>query len=68
MVNDCYPEEEGSVQENPTMINRERFLYGIEHRGYDSFCANGPCIVVDTTDIAVVDMEGILGEVRKYID
>ena len=68
VVNDCYPEKEGSTQENPTMMTHERFLQGIEHRGYDSFCANGPLIVVDTTNIDAVELEGILGEVRKYID
>lgn len=68
VVNDCYPEPEGSLRENSTMMTYEGLLWGIEHRGFDSFCANGPCIVVDTTDINAVNMEGILGEVRKYID
>lgn len=68
VVNDCYPEPEGSVKGNPTRLNLEGFLYGIEHRGYDSFCANGPCIVVDTTDIGGVDLEKIVCRVRESIE
>lgn len=67
VVNDCYPETKGSGQENPTRMDFVGFMYGIEHRGFDSFSANGPCIVVDTTDIGSVDMEEILREVEGLI-
>lgn len=68
VVNDCYPEPKGSVRENPTMLDLAGFKYGLEHRGYNSFCANGPCIEVDTTDIAGVDLEEVLSRVRESVE
>ena len=67
VVNDCYPEIEGVKKDNPTMLKYEGFLYGIEHRGFDSFVANGPCIVIDTTEFSKVNMEEILEQVRQAI-
>lgn len=67
VVNDCYPEPEGSCQENPTMLTYEKFLSGMERRGYNGFVANGPCIEVDTTDFSKVNREEILMQVKQSI-
>ncbi len=67
VVNDCYPEIEGVKKENPTTLKYEGFLYGIEHRGFDSFVANGPCMVIDTTEFSKINMDEILGQVKQAI-
>ncbi len=60
VVNDCYPEKD--LRPVPP-IPYESFVEGITRRGMDRFRANGPCIVVDTTDFNQVDWEGLLGKI-----
>ncbi len=67
VVNDRYPEPEGHLGENHTVLNYEGYLSGIEKRGYDRFAAIGPVIVVDTTDFSRVDYERVLREVEEQI-
>lgn len=67
VVNDCYPEPEGIKRENPAPLSFESYLYGIEHRGFDRFAANGPCIMLDTTDFSNIDMEKVLKEIKGCI-
>lgn len=61
VVNDCYPETEPG-REAPA-ISYEDFEAKIRTRGMDTFTANGPQIIVDTTDFAKVDLEAILREI-----
>jgi len=65
VVNDCYPEKEGKSCPAP-VLSYENFCEGIRERGMDSFCADGPRIVVDTTDFSLVDREAILEEIIEY--
>lgn len=58
VVNDCYPEKERKKEPEP--IPYKRFVEGITMRGMDSFTANGPRIVLDTTDFDTVDMEELV--------
>ncbi len=63
VVNDCYPEK---VQNRHIpQISYEDFAGGIVNRGMDSFAANGPQIIVDTTDFTQIDQEELL---RQIID
>lgn len=65
VVNDCYPEKEtGRVAAG---LSYEDFVWGITHRGMDAFCANGPQIIVDTTDFEKVDKEGLLQRISELI-
>lgn len=58
VVNDCYPEK---IQNNLVApISYESFVNGIMHRGMDRFVANGPHIILDTTDFARIDKEKLL--------
>lgn len=68
VVNDCYPEKrERSMEElKAASIRYEDYLYGIEHRGFDTFCANGKQIIVDTTDFSKVDMDKLLAEILEW--
>lgn len=66
VVNDSYPEREPG---HPVkVIAFESLVNGIKKRGMDSFVANGPQIVVDTTDFRKVNYEKILQEIRTYIE
>ena len=38
---------------------------GIRARGMDSFIANGPRIVVDTTDFAALDVPGLVQRLTR---
>lgn len=62
VVNDRYPEREGTAPAAP--ISYERFTAGIADRGMDRFVANGPHIVVDTTDFTAVDREELLRKIK----
>ena len=68
VVNDCYPEKkERSIEElKAASIRYEDYLYGIEHRGFDAFCAEGEQIIVDTTDFAKVNLEELLGKIQAW--
>lgn len=61
VVNDCYPEK---IQNNfVASIPYESFVNGIVNRGMDSFVANGPHIVLDTTDFIRIDKEKLLQQI-----
>lgn len=58
VVNDCYPEK---IQNNPVMpVSYESFVNGIINRGMDQFLANGPHIILDTTDFNLIDQDELL--------
>lgn len=62
MVNDCYP---GSKEINsPVQISYESFVEGITQRGMDSFTANGPQIILDTTDFGRLDREDLVRRIQ----
>lgn len=61
VVNDCYPEK---IQNNfVSSIPYESFVNGIVNRGMDSFVANGPHIILDTTDFIRIDKEKLLQQI-----
>ncbi|WP_455619801.1 AAA family ATPase [Eisenbergiella sp.] len=66
VVNDCYPEKEGLSRPVP-VLSFENFCDGIKARGMDKFNANGPCIVVDTTNFSHVDKEALLRKICGYV-
>lgn len=41
-------------------------MNGITERGMDSFTANGPRIVVDTTDFSKVQIETLINQITDY--
>lgn len=63
VVNNCYPEK--SPQTIPPPPSLEDFVNGFVGRGIDSFTANGPHIVVDTTDFAAIDMDNIVEQILR---
>lgn len=63
VVNDCYPEKNG--ERAVSRISYENFVKGITERGMDSFAANGPHIVLDTTDFDKVDKEALLERITE---
>lgn len=64
VVNDCYPEKVQNGHIDP--IPYESFVAGIAQRGMDKFVANGPQIVVDTTDFTQVDQDGLLRQIMEW--
>lgn len=64
IVNDCYPEKEKGRK--IPLLSYEQFADGIRSRGMDTFTANGPRIVLDTTDFSRVDSHALLQEIEKY--
>ncbi len=68
VLNDCYPEEhKHSIEElREASLSYEDYLYGIEHRGFDTFSADGRQLIVDTTDFSKVDMEQIFSQVMEW--
>ncbi len=68
VLNDCYPEKrEHSIEElRAASLSYEDYLYGIAHRGFDTFSVEGEQIVVDTTDFSRLDMEEILRQVMEW--
>ncbi len=61
VVNDCYPEK---MQNNfVASIPYESFVNGIVNRGMDRFVANGPHIILDTTDFTRIDKERLLQQI-----
>ncbi|MDE6962838.1 MAG: ATP-binding protein [Lachnospiraceae bacterium] len=57
VVNDCYPEKEKKAA---APIPYRHFVEGITMRGMDSFTANGPRIILDTTDFDAVDRDELV--------
>ncbi len=65
MVNDCYP---GSKEINsPVQISYESFVEGITQRGMDSFTANGPQVILDTTDFGRLDREDLVRRIQDIV-
>lgn len=62
VVNDCYPEKIQNKSVAP--IPYESFVNGIVNRGMDSFVANGPHIIWDTTDFNRMDTEKLLRQIE----
>ncbi len=61
VVNDCYPEK---MKNNfVASIPYESFVNGIVNRGMDRFIANGPHIILDTTDFTRMDKERLLQQI-----
>ena len=67
VVNDRYPEPEGAIRENPTRKTYEQFLRDVESRGYTRFCANGPLLEIDATDLQRVDCEKLVLRLRALL-
>ena len=66
VVNDCYPEK---IQNNSVPpISYESFVGGIVNRGMDRFVANGPHIILDTTDFTQIDQGKLLQRIRNYLN
>ena len=65
VVNDCYPEQNPGQFVPP--ISFELYAASNRERGMDSFCANGPHIVVDTTDFSRVNMERTVDHILEMI-
>lgn len=63
VVNDRYPELKRNNGMQP--IPYENFVSGIVNRGMDKFVANGPHIILDTTDFSRIDYDGLLGRIMK---
>ena len=65
VVNDCYP---GSKEiNNPVQISYESFVEGITQRGMDSFTANGPQVILDTTDFGRLDREDLVRRIQDIV-
>lgn len=61
VVNDRYPESKTNSTGKP--ISYDNFVSGITNRGMDSFVANGPHIVVDTTDFDKINKDALFKEI-----
>lgn len=61
VVNDGYPENK--TNSTGKTISYESFVTGIINRGMDSFTANGPHIVVDTTDFTKINKDVLFKQI-----
>ena len=68
VVNDCYPEKKGNNTEilKAKTISYENYVRGIEQRGFDTFCADGRQIKVDTTDFSRINMEELFSRIAAW--
>ncbi|MCR1843383.1 hypothetical protein [Murimonas intestini] len=64
VVNDSYPEK--FPNRDVKCISYEAFVNGITDRGMDSFVANGPHIVIDTTDFNRIHIEKLIKRIEEY--
>ena len=64
VVNDSYPEKFANSVVKP--ISYKDFVNGIQGRGMDHFSANGPHIVVDTTDFKKLNIESLIQQIENY--
>lgn len=62
VVNNCYPETEGE-HGSASVPSYENFVKGISERGMDRFKANGPCLVLDTTDFSTINREDLIRKI-----
>ena len=66
VVNDTYPEK--NPHRTIDSISYEDFVRGVENRGMDSFVANGPRVIIDTTDFSKISIKHLLFKIKKYIE
>lgn len=66
VVNDRYPEGPEPSAPAPGMT-LEAFVQAFHGRGMDRLPVGGPCIIVDTTDLARVDADEVLACVRLWL-
>lgn len=64
VVNDSYPEKTPNRIVKP--LSYKDFVNGIIERGMDSFVANGPHIVIDTTDFNKLQIETLIEKISIY--
>ena len=64
VVNDSYPEK--FVNSVVKSISYKDYVNGIRDRGMDHFSANGPHIVVDTTDFKKLNIESLIQQIENY--
>lgn len=62
VVNRRYPEDPNDPEPGAS-VTLEQFVAGITQRGMDSFTANGPRLVIDTTDFSRVRMDEIVRQI-----
>ena len=67
VVNDRYPEKQGSKKANPTRKTYEQYLKDIKERGFSAFASNGPVIDVDVTDLEKVDYNLLNAKLKTII-
>lgn len=67
VVNDRYPEKQGSRKANPTRKTYEQYLKDIKERGFSTFASNGPVINVDVTDLEKVDYNLLNAKLKTII-
>lgn len=67
VVNDRYPEKQGSKKANPTRKTYEQYLRDIKERGFSTFASNGPVIDVDVTDLEKVDYNLLNAKLKTII-
>ena len=67
VVNDCYPEKTG-VLTYPEPPAYEVFAESMQKRGMTQMPVESDCIVVDTTDFALVDMNAVARRVRDWMN
>lgn len=64
VVNDHYPEI--NPNKDIESVSFENFIRGIVDRGMDCFMANGPHIVVDTTDFKKINIEVLIEKINCF--
>lgn len=67
VVNDRYPEKQGSKKANPTRKTYEQYLEDIKERGFSTFASNGPVVDVDVTDLEKVDYNLLNAKLKTII-
>ena len=66
VVNDCYPEIE--MNHKAAVLSYDDFVTGIQKRGMDQFSANGPRVIVDTTNFEKLDLSDVVEKISELIE
>ena len=66
VVNDCYPEIE--MNHKAAVLSYDAFVTGIQKRGMDQFSANGPRVIVDTTNFEKLDLSDVVEKISELIE
>ena len=66
VVNDCYPEIE--MNHKAAVLSYDDFVTGIQKRGMDQFSANGPRVIVDTTNFEKLDLRDVVEKISELIE